>query len=288
MMKYIVFILSLLFAQSGNAQKISNEFFVFESILTTDTNYDTYEKKVKLIKGTGFNGIEIFELDQFDQKLAAIKQHNFKGSFLYAKVDLDQPRLDPRLVDAMIKLRGSGTIICPYITKNNPSSPSPNKETDKIAIRLLRELADLAESSKLQVAIYPHIYFYVEKTGHAMQIAKKVNRKNLGMTFNLCHWLATTNDTERKNLNNELKKLSPFLKMISINGANNVMSTKSNIWTDYILPLDEGTFNVKELVRYISVDLGLTIPIGIQCFGLKGDQELVKKTMAKVSDMKSF
>ncbi|MFN5422221.1 MAG: hypothetical protein ACK5AO_03045, partial [bacterium] len=79
-----------------------------------------------------------------------------------------------------------------------------------------------------------------------------------------------------------------YLKMISINGANNVLSKKTNIWEDYILPLDEGSFDIKELVRYVSVDLALTIPIGIQCFGLKGDAQLVKRTIAKVNDMKSY
>lgn len=287
-MKYIFAILSLVLSQFLVAQKITNEFFVFESILTVDPSYDTYEKKVKLIKETGFNGIEIFELDQFNQKLAAIQQNDFKGSFLYAKVDLDHAQLDTRLVEAIQQLKGSGAIICPYIIKNNPISPGPNKESDKMAVRLLKELAEVADQSDLQVAIYPHIYFYVEKIGHAMLIAKKVNRRNLGLTFNLCHWLATTNETERNDLNNELKKLTPYLKMMSINGANNVLSIKANIWEDYILPLDMGSFDVKGLVRYVAVDLGLKIPIGIQCFGLKGDQELVKRTMAKVNDMKSY
>jgi sugar phosphate isomerase/epimerase len=287
-MKYLLCLLSLLFSQFIIAQKITNEFFVFESILTIDPNYDTYEKKVKLIKETGFNGIEIFELDQFSEKLAAIQQHNFKGSFLYAKVDLDQPELDPRLVNAISKLKGTGTIICPYIIKKNSTSSVPNKENDQIAVKILRKLAHEADRSGLQVAIYPHIYFYVEKTGHAFQIAKKVNRKNLGLTFNLCHWLATTNEVERKELKNELKQLSSYLKMISINGANNVLSRKANIWEDYILPLDEGSFDVKELVRYFTVDLALTVPIGIQCFGLNGNEELVKRTFSKVNDMKSY
>jgi sugar phosphate isomerase/epimerase len=149
-------------------------------------------------------------------------------------------------------------------------------------------LAEAADQSRLEVAIYPHLNFYVEKTEHAMLIAKKVNRKNLGLTFNLCHWLATTNEQERSELKNELKKLAPVLKMMSINGANNVLSKKANIWEDYILPLDEGSFDINELVRYVAVDLGLTIPIGIQCFNLKSDEELVKRTMSKVNDMKSF
>jgi sugar phosphate isomerase/epimerase len=287
-MKISGLIFLLFFCQFVLAQKISNEFFVFQSIISGDPNYDNFDKQVKLVKDAGFAGIEIFELDDFNQKLATIQRHNFKGSFLYAKVDLDERALDPRLLDAIVRLKGSGTIICPYIIKKDVVPHQSDKSTNKAAVQLLRKLAEAADQSGLEVAIYPHLNFYVEKTEHAMLIAKKVNRKNLGLTFNLCHWLATTNEQERSELKNELKKLAPVLKMMSINGANNVLSKKANIWEDYILPLDEGSFDINELVRYVAVDLGLTIPIGIQCFNLKSDEELVKRTMSKVNDMKSF
>jgi hypothetical protein len=93
---------------------------------------------------------------------------------------------------------------------------------------------------------------------------------------------------ERAALNKQLKTLAPYLKMISINGANNIISSKSNIWGDYILPLGEGNFDVKGLVKYVAIDLGLNIPIGIQCYNLKGNKQLVEKTMIQVLDIKSF
>jgi sugar phosphate isomerase/epimerase len=287
-MKHFLIFTLLFIHQFILAQKINNDFFVFESIISSDIAFSTFDKKVQLIKDKGFNGIEISELDKFNEKFAAISLHGFKPSFLYVKLDLDSSELDPKLVDAIIKLKGSGTIICPYIIKKDLVLHQPNKSTDKVAVQLLRQLAELANQSGLQVAIYPHLNFYVEKTDHAMRIAKKVDRKNLGLTFNLCHWLATTDDKERNDVKKELKKLAPYLKMMSINGANNVLSKKANIWEDYILPLDEGSFDVKALVKYVSVDLGQSIPIGIQCFGLKGDRELVKRTIVKVNDMKSY
>jgi sugar phosphate isomerase/epimerase len=251
--------------------------------------YNSFEKKANLIKESGFNGIEIFELDQFNEKFNAILKLGFKPSSLYTKLNLDEAELDPRLVDAIKMLKGLGTIICPYIIKKNSVSlHSRDKEVDKIAIHLLRKLSDLADESGLQVAIYPHLNFYVEKVDHAAMIAKKANKKNLGLSFNLCHWLATTNKDERLELNNQIKTLSPYLKMISINGANNIISLKSNIWGDYILPLGEGNFDVKGLVKYVAIDLGLNIPIGIQCFNLKGNKHLVERISAQVNELKSI
>jgi sugar phosphate isomerase/epimerase len=288
-MKPILVITSLMLSLFTYSQRITNDFFVFESILSNDSVYNSFEKKANLIKESGFNGIEIFELDQFNEKLNAILKLGFKPSSLYTKLDLDQPELDPRLVDAIKMLKGFGTIICPYIIKKNGVSLHlRDKEVDKTAIHLLRNLSDLADELGLQVAIYPHLNFYVERVDHAARIAKKANKKNLGLSFNLCHWLATTNMNERLELNKQLRTLSPYLKMISINGANNIISSKSNIWGDYILPLGEGDFDVTGLVKYVAIDLGLNIPIGIQCYNLKGNKQLVERISAQVNELKSF
>ena len=271
------------------SQPITNDFFVFESVLSNDSFYNSFEKKAKLIKESGFDGIEISELDQFKEKFKAIVNLGFKPSSLYTKLNLDEPELDPRLTDAIKMLKGTGAIICPYIIKKNGvSHHSRDKGVDKIAIHLLRRLADLADESGLQVAIYPHLNFYIEKTDHAASIAKKANKNNLGLTFNLCHWLATTTLDERAEVKRQLKTLSPYLKMISINGANNIIASKSNIWEDYILPLGEGNFDVTSLVKYVSIDLGLNIPIGIQCYNLKGNKQLVEKISAQVNELKSL
>ena len=287
-MKPLVLITLLIFSLFSYSQRITNEFFVFESALSNDAEYNSFEKKAQLIKASGFNGIEIFELDHFNEKFKDILNLGFKPSSLYTKLNLDEPELDPRLIDAIKQLKGFGTIICPYIIKKNGVSlHSTDKGVDKMAIHLLRKLAKLANESGLQVAIYPHLNFYVEKTEHAVRIAKKANKSNLGLTFNLCHWLATTTMDQRATLKKQLKSLAPYLKMMSINGANNIASSKTNIWGDYILPLGEGNFDVKGLVKFVAIDLGLNIPIGIQCYNLKGNKSLVEKTMAQVNVMRA-
>ena len=116
-MKPILVITSLMLCLFTYSQRITNDFFVFESILSNDSVYNSFEKKANLIKESGFNGIEIFELDQFNEKFNAILKLGFKPSSLYTKLDLDEPELDPRLVDAIKMLKGLGTIICPYIIK---------------------------------------------------------------------------------------------------------------------------------------------------------------------------
>ena len=49
-----------------------------------------------------------------------------------------------------------------------------------------------------------------------MRLVKKVDRKNVGVTFNLCHFLKVEGE---KNLERRLKEAKPHLFAVNINGA---------------------------------------------------------------------
>jgi len=137
-----------------------------------------------------------------------------------------------------------------------------------------------SKKSGLQVAIYPHLGFYVERTDHALQLAQKINRKNVGLSFNLCHWLATTNLTERTYLKSHLKEINPYLKMITISGANDIISQKKSVFDDYILPLGTGSFDTYDLLKYMVKTIKYKKPIGVQCYNIKGNKpQLIINTM---------
>jgi hypothetical protein len=68
--------------------------------------------------------------------------------------------------------------------------------------------------------------------------------------------------------------------MIIINGANDTITQKANIWDDYILPLGTGSFDTYGLVKFCIRDLRVQVPIGVQCYNIKTDKyKLVVNTM---------
>ncbi len=274
-----ILIICCLFGSSF-AQRTENEFFALHNIIAGDSAYDSFDKQIALVKSTGYDGIEINNLDSFDEMKAALDRHQFKASFYYVEISLDSPYMDSRLENHISMLKGSKTIIAPYIISKN-KFPSGSPMADPLLIRLLRQLAGWAERSGLEVAIYPHYNFYIESQDQALFIAKAVRRKNLGLCFNLCHWLATSPTEERKQLKPLLKELKPYLKMITICGANDVISRKPNVWEDYILPLGSGSFDTYGLIKYCLLDLQIKVPVGVQCFNIKTDKsQLVQQTMA--------
>jgi len=75
--------------------------------------------------------------------------------------------------------------------------------------------------------------------------------------------------------------------MITISGANNVITQKTTIWDDYILPLGSGNFDTYGLLKYCLKNLKLKVPIGVQCYNIKTDKyQLVKHTMSVWNEYK--
>jgi sugar phosphate isomerase/epimerase len=281
MKKLLIYSVLLIYTQSVFAQKVRNQFFAFHNIIRGDALYNTFDKQVEFVKSEGFDAIEINQIENFAEMKAAINKHQFKGAFFYVKLKLEPPFYDSGLEDCIKKLKGTNVIISPFIVSETKRYKPSTHDADTLATHLLQQIGDMAKKSDLEVAIYPHYSFYVERTDHALALAKQVNRKNVGLTFNLCHWLATTNQQERMMLKPHLKELNPYLKMITISGANDVISQSKVIWDDYILPLGQGSFNTYELVRYIMKDLKFKKPIGVQCYNIKGDKvALVKNTIS--------
>jgi sugar phosphate isomerase/epimerase len=209
----------------------------------------------------------------------ALDHFDFKGSYFYVKLQLGEP-IDNRLEYAIHQLKGTNTIIAPYILADNLRFKPNSPEGDSEAIRLLQLISMWSKKSGLQVAIYPHFGFYVERTDHALQLAQQLNRKNVGLSFNLCHWLATTNLTERIELKSHLMELKPYLKMITISGANDIISQKKTIFDDYILPLGTGNFDTYDLLKYVVKTIKYKKPIGVQCYNIKGNKpQLIINTM---------
>jgi hypothetical protein len=58
----------------GHAQKLRNEFFVFHHIIAGDKTYNSYESQVKLVKASGFDGIESGSEESFDEMFEAIEK----------------------------------------------------------------------------------------------------------------------------------------------------------------------------------------------------------------------
>ena len=166
------------------------------------------------------------------------------------------PAYAPHLMEGMKQLEGTGVVL--WLTVLGPTN-------DEDAARVVQEIADTADPLGVKIALYPHAGFHVATATDAVRLVKKVDRSNVGVTINLCHELKAGNGEK---LGDIVKEAAPYLSLVSINGADR----DGRSWEQLIQPLGEGDFDVAALLAQLW-DAGYTGPIGLQCYGVKGDQK---------------
>jgi len=108
-----------------------------------------------------------------------------------------------------------------------------------------------------------------------VRAADKVDRPNIGVMFNLCHWLRVSKDRDYRS---RLQQALHRLMAVSINGADEYDDQPG--WSRYIQPLDQGSFDILAFLKTLR-DLGYKGPIGLQCYGIGGDaREHLARSMA--------
>jgi sugar phosphate isomerase/epimerase len=252
----------------------TNPFFAMDTA-TKDDHHKTIQEQTQMLKELGYAGIGpnyagpgplaemLTELDKDSLQLFAI--------YTGINVDPGGPAYDPSLKEAIKLLEGRNTMLWLFAQSKGlkPSAP----EGDARAVEILRGLADEAAKHTVRIALYPHTGFWIETVDDAVRVAEKVDRPNVGVTFNLCHWLKVSQSRDAKTV---LEKAMPHLFVVSINGAD----TDGKDWKTLIQTLDRGTFDMKGFLETLR-DAGYTGSIGFQGYGIGGDaNDNLKRTMA--------
>ena len=255
----------------------ANPFFAL-CIGTHDAKKRTPAEQAAMLEELGYDGMAHLWLKGLEERIRTLDEHGLKLFQVYLRVNLDpaKPKYDPSLPEAIKLLKGRGTILGLLVQGVPPSPPV----ADDRAVAILREIGEMAAGSGVRVALYPHTGDYVERVEDAVRLAKKVDRPNVGVMFNLCHCLKVDGP---ENIAARLEAAAPHLMVVTINGAD----LDGENWDQLIQTLDRGTFDVGRFVKTLH-DLGYTGPIGLQCYGVKGDKyENLKRSMGAWRDIRA-
>ncbi|MFW6164013.1 MAG: sugar phosphate isomerase/epimerase family protein [Planctomycetota bacterium] len=232
---------------------------------THDAKKRSLEQQAALLEELGYDGAGHLWLKGLAERLKTLDAHGLELFQVYVRVNIARGKrpYDPRLKEAVKLLEGRGTMLAVLVKGAKPSAV----EADQRGVAVLREIADLAAQGGLRVAIYPHTNDWAETVEDALRVVRKADRENLGVMFNLCHWLKCGGETTE--LEPLLRDAMPHLFAVTINGADAGLGRRGG-WDRLIQPLGSGTFDVHALLRILRT-LGYTGPVGLQCYGLRGD-----------------
>lgn len=245
------------------AAAAENPFFAFDNGVGRDTW--TPEEQAICLQELGYAGISYQDEVDLDARLAAFSARDLKIFNVYVPCHVDkEPAYSEQLVRAIARLKGTGVDL--WLTVQGKA------DDDEKAVAAVRALADLAAASGLRVALYPHAGFHVATLDDALRVVEKIDRENVGVTFNLCHELKAGNGPR---IDEILEKAAPELFFVSINGAEH-----DGDWDRLIQPLGEGAFDVYGVLKKLK-SLGYAGPVGLQCYNVKGNTRgNLEKSMA--------
>lgn len=229
-------------------------------------------QQLDLVRELGYAGISWNEQAPEQARAVAIEAENrgLKMFTIYCAARATREGdlgFSPQLPKLMEALKGRSTIVWLHVGGEGPAFDSLTGR-EPLVLKL-RELADTAASNDLRIALYPHVGEWTARFGDAARLARIVNHPRFGVTFNLCHALATGDE---QNIPALLEEAKPVLFNVTVCGAD--AGVKGPQWARLIQTLDKGSFDAGGLLRKLR-QIGFEGPIGFQGFGIRGDARAI-------------
>ena len=251
-------------AVSAESAPLLNPFFAF-CMDTHDSIKRSLEEQAVLLKELGYDGAGHLWLDDLDKRIETLDAAGLQLFQVYFQVNVAataDPAYDPRLDASLPLLKGRNVMLALLMTGLPPSDIGG----DERAVALIREIADKAAPFGVRLALYPHSGDWLERVEDGLRLTRLSERENVGVMFNLCHWLKVDAESRLEAL---LEEAAPHLYAVSIHGADRAEEIQSGSG-NWIQPLGSGSFDMFHLLKLLE-KVGFCGPIGLQCYGLTGD-----------------
>ena len=272
--KRIVFGLALAAVQIATAAAQSAQPFFPFCIDWHDAKKRNFAEQAVMLKELGYDGVGHIWLDGVEERVASLDAVGLKLFQITMMVNVapgQAPYDRKRFREVLEVVKGRNVQFLLIFDGAKPSDVS----ADDRAVPVIREMSDLAREAEASLLLYPHTGNWIERIEDAVRVADKADRPNVGVMFNLCHWLRVSKDRDYRT---RLEQAMPRLMAVSINGADEYDDQPG--WSRYIQPLGKGSFDVLAFLKALR-DLGYKGPIGLQCYGIGGDaREHLERSMA--------
>jgi sugar phosphate isomerase/epimerase len=247
------FVLALLASGLG----LAGDFYVLDNC--AGRGCFTCSEQAALLKKVGIGGIGSTRPEEFPAALATYEASGVQVRALYtvANISAEGARIDAGVAPAIKALKGRAATVLLGINGKAPGG-------GKLALDIVRQVHQMAAASGLTVALYPHYGFHIASVDDALRLADKYDSPDVGVSFNLCHWLRESGGKEP--VENVVRRLRR-LRTIVINGAD-----YEGGWDRLIQTLDRGQFDVYRLLALLKAR-GLDVPVGLQCYNIPGEPE---------------
>lgn len=200
-------------------------------------------------------------------KLSSVKQkYGLDVAGVYVVLDLSLGESHPRnqgILKLLETMEGCSTVELAIQSVGSHLRPS-DPAGDDIAVKWLEQALKICERRNIDILLYTHLSFWIERHEDAVRLCRRFNHPNLGIVFCGYHWYAV----DRTNLAGLLREVSPYLKQVNLSGSRPSPHGFGNVAT--IEPLDEGELDNFALLGQLK-KIGFDGMIGFQGWSEGGD-----------------
>lgn len=232
---------------ANTSPKFEPRLFAFQNGL----GFGSATEEAEFLSQNGYAGVcQVFDQGAaLAKRIAAYEKLNLRVGSVYLNVN------DSPILESTVKpLANRDAILELTIQKISPKT-----------VAAVRQTASMAEELNIRVALYPHHGNAIATIPQAIDLVQKVRHPNLGIMFNLCHFLK---NEKPETLKAALTNAAPHLFSISTAGADK----EGNNWGELIQTLDRGTFQQTKLLDILK-SLDYQGDVALQCYGVKGDKK---------------
>lgn len=244
----------------------ANPFFAMDTGITGDP-----EKVAGALQELGYAGLGGSGTNAAPMR-AALEGRGLRlwNVYLTLKFRSGTTALTPEIKSLIAELKGHDSVLWIAIQEVEGNR-------DEVAVKALTEIAEEAGQAGVKISLYPHSGFWLGRFSDAARVADLIKREDVGITFNLCHWLKVEGDVDPIPA---IKAATERLQFVTINGADKG-DTKAMGWDRLIQTLDSGSYDVARFVARLQAEANWDGPIGLQAYGVKGDRRTnLAKSMA--------
>lgn len=201
------------------------------------------------------------------EKLGLVKEiYGLDVAAVYVLLDLSSGEETPqvqRILNMLETIEGCRTIEL-AVQVTGRYIPRSDQNGDGLAVSFLEKALEICERRGLQILLYPHLTFWLERHEDAIRLCRRLNHPNLGIVFCGPHWYMAGG----RNINAILEVAIPYIKQVNLAG----IRLDSNGWAGLARTelIDEGEVDNFAILGALN-RFGFDGMIGFQGWELGGD-----------------
>lgn len=239
--------------------------------------------RAEMLKELGYAGtnaslVDERAWDELPEVILQLDRHGLRLFSVWVNLDVSGEALPARLGEVVKLLSGRQAMLAVALSSKSEHDAPSAPRADGRALDVIRGVLDLTRGGDVRVTLYPHASFWLERVEDAVRLGMRLNRPELGVTFNLFHWLVT----DGRELDARLQLALPRMWDVTICGA-----TVRGPRDGAIETLDRGAFDLFHFLSALAAT-GYDGPIGVQGWSVGGDAYAnLKRSIAAYRDMVS-